>query len=127
MKLTSIETLTDGQKEEVAEKRAAAVKFMEGVQADRAAKQPHDDPLYNLDGIIRTLETLKKDTDAIFNRPPPKVEEPPAADANMKEDEKPAGEKPAEGEKQPEGSGEAPAEEKKEGDAEMKNEEAKAE
>jgi len=96
---------------------------MEGVQADRASKQPHDDPLYNLDGIIRTLETLKKETDAIFNRPPPKPEEPPAADANMKDD------KAAEGEKQPdqpEGSGEAPAEEKKEGDAEMKNEEAKA-
>jgi len=96
---------------------------MEGVQADRASKQPHDDPLYNLDGIIRTLETLRKETDAIFNRPPPKPEEPPAADANMKDDK--AAE--AEGEKQPEGSGEAPAEEKKEGDAEMKNEEAKAE
>jgi len=39
---------------------------MEGVKADRAGKQPHDDPLYNLDGIILTLGTLKKETDAIF-------------------------------------------------------------
>jgi len=73
-----------------------------------------------LDGIINTLDTLKKETETIFNRPPPKPEEPPAADANMKD------EKAAEGEKQPDGSADAPAEDKKEGDAEMKNEEAKA-
>lgn len=95
---------------------------MEGVQADRAAKQLHDDPKYNLDGIIRTLDTLKKETEAIFNRPPPKPEAP-AADTNMKDDKGEA----AEGEKQPEGSAEAPPEDQKEGDAEMKNEEAKAE
>jgi len=37
-----------------------------------------------LDGIILTLDTLKKETEAIFNRPPPKKEEPPK-DAEMKD------------------------------------------
>jgi len=93
---------------------------MEGVKADKASKQPHDDPLYNLDGIINTLDTLKKETEAIFNKPPPKpVVEEPAADANMKDEKAPeGGEQPA---------GDAPAEAKVDGDAEMKNEEAKAE
>jgi len=94
---------------------------MEGVKADRAAKQLHEDPTYNLDGIINTLETLKKETQTIFDRPPPKpkVEEKPA-DAEMKDEKAPeGGEQPA---------GDAPMEgEKKEGDAEMNNEEAKAE
>jgi len=94
---------------------------MDGVKGDRAAKQLHEDPMYNLDGIINTMETLKKETTAIFERPPPKpkAEEKPA-DAEMKDEKAPeGGEKPA---------GDAPAEgEKKEGDAEMNNEEAKAE
>jgi len=89
---------------------------MEGVKADQNGKQPYDDPAYNLDGIILTLETLKKETEAIFNRPPPKKEEPPKEeapkDAEMKEGEEKA---------------DAPAEDKKEGDAEMKDETDKAE
>ena len=95
MKLTTIETLTDGQKEEVGTKLTAAATFMEGVKADRAAKELHQNPVYNLDGIIRTLETLKKETESIFNRPPPKVEAP--VDEKMDE-EKP---KEAEGEAKP--------------------------
>ena len=55
----------------------AAQTFMEGVKADQNGKQPHQDPAYNLDGILLTLETLKKETQAVFDRPPPKKEEPP--------------------------------------------------
>jgi len=93
---------------------------MEGVKADRAAKELHQDPIYNLDGIILTLETLKKETESIFNRPPPKVEAPPV---DEKMDEEKA--KEAEGEAKPDETAAAP-EDKKEGDAEMKNEEGKA-
>jgi len=89
---------------------------MEGVKADKNAKQLHEDPAYNLDGIILTLETLKKETQAIFDRPPPKAEEP-AKDAEMKD-------APAEGEANADA---AATDDKKEGDAEMKNEEGKAE
>lgn len=62
-----------------------------------------------MDGIILTLDTLKKETQAIFDRPPPKPEEP------AKDEKKDA---PMEG-------GDAPADEKKGDDAEMKNEEGK--
>jgi len=98
---------------------------MDGVKADRAAKQPHEDPLYNLDGIILTLATLKKETDAIFARPAPKVVVPTAVDALLSG----SGDAKMKDEKAPEGGakGAEPAatEEKKGGDAEMKNEEAK--
>ena len=96
---------------------------MEGVKADRASKQLHEDPLYNLDGIILTLSTLKKETETIFNRPPPKPEEPPAAekDANMKE------ENAAEGEKKPADGAAGATEENKAADADMKNEEGTTE
>lgn len=118
-KLTSIETLTDEQKTDINAKLTGAETFMAGVKADQNSKQLHDDPAYNLDGIILTLETLKKETQAIFDRPPPKKEEP-KKDEPMK-DEKAEGE----GAK----AEEPPAEEKKEGegDAEMKNEEGKTE
>lgn len=111
--------MTDGQKEEVATKVTAAVTFMEGVKADRAAKELHQDPIYNLDGIILTLETLKKETTTIFDRPPPKPEVP-VADETMKDEAK-----PAEGEAKPDEAEAAAPEDKKEGDAEMKNEEGK--
>ena len=57
--------------------------------ADLAAKELHQDPIYNLDGIILTLETLKKETTTIFDRPPPKPEVP-VADETMKDEAKPA-------------------------------------
>lgn len=66
-----------------------------------------------MDGIILTLETLKKETQAIFDRPPPKPEAPAKDDAKM--------DAPAEGETA--NAGAAPEEGKKDGDAEMKNEE----
>ena len=120
-KLTNIEHLTDGQKEEIAKRQEPAVTFIEGVKADRAAKQLFENPKYNLDSIIHTLSTLKKETEAIFNRPPPKVEEPkPEADAEMK-DSTENKEQPENEKKQTEA--EAPVEGENV-DVNMKNEEA---
>lgn len=48
-KRDSIEHLTDDQKETVNKKLQVATDFMNGVKADRAAKQLHQDPAYNLD------------------------------------------------------------------------------
>lgn len=95
---------------------------MEGVKKDRESKQLFEDPKYNLDGIIHTLTTLKKQTDAIFNKPPPKREEPKDADANKENenDDKKADEKQAD-EKAEEKQAEKPV------DTEMTNEEVKAE
>ena len=61
-KMGTVETCTDDRKEEVNTKVTAAQTFMEGVKADQNGKQPHQDPAYNLDGILLTLETLKKET-----------------------------------------------------------------
>lgn len=63
-----------------------AIKFMDGVKADRAAKQLFEDPAYTCDQIIGTMNSLKYDSENIFNLPPPKPKE-----------EKPAEQKPAEG------------------------------
>lgn len=112
--------MTDAQKVEVANKLTAAVTFMEGVKADRAAKELHQDPIYNLDGIILTLETLKKETDAIFAAAPAKLPDAPE-DEKMNEEKA----KGAEGETKPDAKAATP-EDKKAGDAEMKNEEGKA-
>jgi len=104
-KLQSIAHLTDAQKEEVGKKLASAQELIDGVKAD-AEKPKHEDPKYTLREIIAKLDSTRKDTEAIFNLPPPKPEEPagekkeaetaPAAeDAEMK-DEQPAEEKKAE-------------------------------
>ena len=61
---------------------------MEGVKADRAAKQLFEDPAFTCDQIIGTMNSLKYDTENIFNLPPPKPKSP----------EKPAEDKPTEGE-----------------------------
>ena len=81
-KLTSIDHFTwaAGKKYEIALKQKPAVTFMEGVKADKASKTLTQNPNYKLDSIIDTLNTLKKESDAIFNRPQPVVVEP-AADA----------------------------------------------
>ena len=66
--------------------------FFDKVQADRAAKQLHQDPAYTLDQINSTLSLLKSETDAIFaGVKAPVVVEPPkeeAKDAEMKNEEK---------------------------------------
>lgn len=87
-KLVSIEHLTDNQKEMINKKLEDAIKFIDSVKADKAAKQLHEDPAFNCDQIIGTMNSLKYDSENIFNLPPPKPKSP----------EKPAeGDKPAEG------------------------------
>lgn len=83
---------------------------MDGVKADRAAKQLFQDPAYNLDQIINGLSALKKETEGIFNLPPPKPKVEEKADENMKPEDA-----PAEGENK---EGAAPT------DADMKDESA---
>ena len=89
-------------------------KIIDGVKADRAAKQLFQDPAYNLDQIINGLAALKKETESIFNLPPPKpkTEEKPATDEKMEDASKENG---------------AAAEEKKEEPAEAKDAEMKDE
>ena len=69
-----ISYLTDDQKEIITKKLEDANKLMNGVKADRAAKQLFEDPAYNCDQIINTMSSLKYDTEQIFNLPPPKTE-----------------------------------------------------
>jgi hypothetical protein len=107
-KLGSIEHLTDSQKETINEKLRTTETLIAGVKADRASKQLHQDPAYTLDQIINAIEKCKRETEAIFNLPPPKSKpEESTADS---------------GEKKTEADAKAP-----EADAEMKNEEPKAE
>lgn len=85
---------------------------MDAVKADRAAKQPHEDPFYKLEQIIDSIDSTRRDTEAILNLPAPiktaerKVEDSSTADS---------GDKKKEGDKKA----------SPEGDAEMKNEEPK--
>ena len=67
--------MTEEQKENVLKKHEQAIKFMEGVKADRASKQLYQDPAFSLDHILTTLNLTKSETDAIFNAPPPKPKE----------------------------------------------------
>lgn len=49
---------------------------MDKVAADKTAKQPHEEPAYGIEGVIAHQSLLKSETEAIFNAPPPKKEEP---------------------------------------------------
>tara|TARA_B110000285_G_scaffold124330_1_gene140317 strand:+ start:652 stop:909 length:258 start_codon:yes stop_codon:yes gene_type:complete len=49
---------------------------MDGVKADKAAKKLFEDPAYNCEQIIKTMSSLKQDTEKIFNLPPPKPKTP---------------------------------------------------
>ena len=86
-KLGSIEHLTDDQKKMIEGKLEAGTTLIEGVKADRAAKQLFEDPAYNLNQIINGLAALKKETEGIFNLPPPKpkVQEPAPTDEKMED------------------------------------------
>ena len=97
MRSDTIEHITDEQKETITKKVAAAKEFFAKVQADRAAKQLHENPAFNLDQIISTVSLLKSETEAVFaSVKPPKKEEKLAEeekkpeDAEMKNEEKPA-------------------------------------
>lgn len=115
-KLGVIDHLTDLQKEEINKKLAEFQKFCEGVQADREAKQLHENPAYNLDQIISMIDKTKRDTEAIFNLPPPKPETKKAEDSTAD-----SGEKKQEASPTNEAKAQEPA-----GDAEMQNEEKPA-
>jgi hypothetical protein len=51
--------------EMVTKKIDDAIKFMDGVKADRAAKQLYEDPAYNCDLIKGTINGLKKATEGM--------------------------------------------------------------
>lgn len=100
--------LTDSQKEMLKAKTDAARTLMDGVKADFKAKKLYENPNYTLDQVINCNPNLKKDCEAIFSLPPPKVEDKPE-DVKMDDKAAKSGEK------------------KKEGDADMKDEEKKPE
>lgn len=98
------------------------------MKAERAAKQLHEDPSFKLDDIISTLDLCRKETEAIFNLPPPiKKEEPKQEDETMAGNEEEhiiAEPKKEEGPDAPP-AGDAPREDAPKVDAEMTNEEKK--
>lgn len=57
------------------------------VKADKESKQLYQDPAYGVDGVIAHLNLLKSETEAIFSAPPPKKEEPAAANQPMSEED----------------------------------------
>ena len=59
---------------------------MTAVKSDRASKELFQDPLYTCDQIIGTMDSLKKDTEGIFNLPPPKPKSPEKPAEDKKED-----------------------------------------
>ena len=48
------------------------------VKTDKESKQLYQDPAFGIDGVVAHLNSLKNETEAIFNAPPPKKEEPKA-------------------------------------------------
>tara|TARA_B110000285_G_scaffold230771_1_gene297991 strand:+ start:1269 stop:1571 length:303 start_codon:yes stop_codon:yes gene_type:complete len=95
---------------------------MARVKAEQESKKPYEDPSFSLDQIDSVLINTKKETEAIFNLPPPKPKadkvEEPKKDVPMEES------KPSEGADEPPAMEEQPAaEEPKKDDAEMTNEE----
>jgi hypothetical protein len=60
-----------------------------GVKADRAKKQPYENPFYLLDQIIESIDSTRRDTEAIFNLPAPiKSSERKAEDSTADSGEK---------------------------------------
>lgn len=118
-KLVDIPHLTDSQKELITKKQSEAVDLMARVKAEQESKKLYEDPSFSLDQIDSVLINTKKETEAIFNLPPPKPKvEEPKKDVPMEES------KPSEGADEPPAMEEQPAaEEPKKDDAEMTNEE----
>lgn len=106
-KLGVHEHLTDAQREKINTMLTAAETLMAGVKADQAAKKLYEDPAYTLDQIIGGIDSIKKETEAIFNLPPP----PKSAEKKTEDSTAESGEKKKE------------AEAEAKPDAEMKNEE----
>ena len=72
-KLGVIDHLTDEQKETLDKKQTSTNKFI--AQVKKASKKLHKDPAHTLDQIMEAIESLQKESENIFNLPPPKVEE----------------------------------------------------
>lgn len=91
-KLAVIDHLTDEQKETINKKHSSTENMIAAVKADKASKQLHENPAYTLDQIIAAIESCKRETENIFNLPPPKKEEPKpeAGSSEKKAEEAPA-------------------------------------
>lgn len=111
-RLGEIEHLTDDDKTTVNLKLTNSIDFFGKVRADKEGKQLYQEPAFGIDGIVAHLNLLSAETEAIFNKPPPKKEEPKP---EAKPEDKPA-EEGAKPEEKPAEEG-AKAEEKP--DAEM--------
>lgn len=53
---------------------------MDKVKADIAAKKTWEDPAYTIEQVQSYISLMVSETEAIFNAPPPKKEEPPKAE-----------------------------------------------
>jgi hypothetical protein len=90
-KMMVIDHLTDEQKETINKKHTSTENMIAAVKADKAAKQLHENPAYTLDQIIAAIDSCKRETENIFNLPPPKVEKKPEeAGSSEKKAEAPA-------------------------------------
>ena len=90
-KLGVIDHLTDEQKETINKKHTSTENMIAAVKADKASKQLYENPAYTLDQIIAAIESCKRETENIFNLPPPpKVEKPEAGSSEKKAEEAPA-------------------------------------
>lgn len=114
-KLVDIEHLTDSQKELITKKQGEAITLFEGVKAEEASKPKFENPSYSCEQIENIIQSTKKETEAIFNLPPPKPKVEEKVDVKMEES------KPTEAEGAEAPATEQPAEKKD--DAEMTNEE----
>ena len=120
-KLVDIEHLTDSQKELITKKQSEALTLIAGVKAEQESKPLFENPSYSCEQIENIIQSTKKETEAIFNLPPPKpkVAEPEKIDVPMEES------KPAEGTEAP-ATDQMPdltEQPEKKDDAEMTNEE----
>jgi len=89
-KLGVIDHLTDEQKETINKKHTSTENMIAAVKADKASKQLYENPAYTLDQIIAAIESCKRETENIFNLPPPKVEKPEAGSSEKKGEDAPA-------------------------------------
>jgi len=66
--------LTEEQRDNVLKKHQACQEYFQKVEADKAAKQLHQDAAYKLNDITAMLSQMKTETNAILSTPPPKPE-----------------------------------------------------
>lgn len=113
--------MTEDQKNTVNLKLQNSIDFMGKVRADKESKQLFQEPAYGIDGVVAHLKLLKSETEAIFNAPPPKKEEPKpeGKSAEGKKEGDGQADPPKDGEQKPAADGEGEGIKE---DVEMKNE-----